>query len=133
MDEINIRDYIEVLWKRKYLIIFITLAMMLILGLPSINKPDYFEAKASVLLKNGNGAEEQGQLSQLQNILGIKSSVGGSGAFTVLLGSRAVAEKVLDKLDLRKRITGWDADTAKKQSLVSAVQSMAEFSNKNGF
>jgi uncharacterized protein involved in exopolysaccharide biosynthesis len=131
-DEINIREYLKIIWKRKYLIAFFVLLFASLMAYYSLNKRTVYESKAYVLLKSDSpSAGGLSQLVGLQNLLG-----GGGGAssntFPVLLTSRAVAEKVMDDLRLTERIKGWDGKDVKKGDLISAVQGMVKFSDKKG-
>jgi uncharacterized protein involved in exopolysaccharide biosynthesis len=128
-NEINLRDYLEVVAKRWYLVLVSMVIAALLIGLPSISKKSLYEAKAALLLKGQNNAQ---QLGGIQNILGVVGITKKGEDFPILLQSRAVATKVLDDLSLTKRIKGWDAPQVKKQNLVSAVQNMVKFSDKGG-
>lgn len=127
--EINLRDYLEIITKRWYLVLASTIVAALLIGMPSLSKKVLFEAKAALLLKNENSSI--GQLVGIQNLFGIKTG-GQEENFPVLLQSRSVAAKVLDDLALTKKIKGWDAPQIKKQDLISSVQNMAKFSDKGG-
>lgn len=131
-EEVNLREYIEVIYKKRILILAITITVALLVGLPSLSKKDIYEAKAALILKE-NSTTIQNPFAGMQNLFGMKSNNGAN--FPILLQSRAVAAEVLDNLQLAKRIKGWDAPGVKRQNLITAVQSMVKFSvsNKEGF
>jgi uncharacterized protein involved in exopolysaccharide biosynthesis len=133
-EEINLRDYINVLWKRKGLIVLSILVFTGLAFYPQIGKKEIYEAKVCLLLKSGSGSAFSSQLAGLQSLLGMGSSGGGSSSnnFPVILSSRAVAEKVLNDLNLVHRIKGWDNPEAERADLVSAVQKMVKFGDKTG-
>jgi len=123
-EDINLLDYLNVVFRRKYFIITVTLLFMLLMGAPKAMKKDVYEAKANLLLKES----ELGQ-SQFASFLGIKTSK-DNNSFCEVISSRAVAGMVLDDLKLVQRIEGWDSPDAKRQELVSSVQDMPEFSGQ---
>jgi uncharacterized protein involved in exopolysaccharide biosynthesis len=128
-EEINIIDYINVLIKRWYVILLITIVAALYMGMPNISRKDLYEANASMLFKESGSVAQ----SPLAGLLGIKSIPGGGGdAFPIIILSRSVAERVLDDMELKKRIKGWDNPKIEKQELISSVQSMPKYSNEKG-
>jgi uncharacterized protein involved in exopolysaccharide biosynthesis len=127
-DEINLMDYINVILKWKYLIFFMAIVMSLIGGLPSLLRKETYEAKSVLLLKEKDTL--QNNMAGLQAILG--NSAGNKNTFPVLLKSRAVAGKVIDDLNLKNRIKGWNDPGLKKQDLVSSVQSMVKSIDREG-
>lgn len=129
MEELNLHDYIEVIIKRWYMVLFATLIMAFVVGIPSLSKKGIYEAKAALLLKNN--VDTLSQLSNPQNLLGLKITSNGA-SFPILIKSRAVANQVLNDLNLTKRIKGWDAPGIQRQDLISSVQSMVTFSDKSG-
>jgi uncharacterized protein involved in exopolysaccharide biosynthesis len=128
-NEINLRDYLEVVVKKWYLVLASMVIAALLIGLPSLSKKSLYEAKAALLLKEQNSTQ---QLGGIQNILGVVGITKKGEDFTILLHSRAVAARVLDDLDLTRRIRGWNAPEVKRQNIVFAVQNMAKFSEKDG-
>ncbi|MFA6169568.1 MAG: GNVR domain-containing protein [Candidatus Margulisiibacteriota bacterium] len=130
MDEdINLRDYLAVVLKRWPLVLIISVGSMLFFGLPSLSKDKVYEAKISVLLKESSGTNSSAT-GQLASMLGFKA---GSGAaeFPKILNSRSVAEIVFDKLQLDKKIKGWDSPEVKKQELVGSLMSMMDISGSD--
>ncbi|MBU0630342.1 MAG: hypothetical protein KKC80_05420 [Candidatus Margulisbacteria bacterium] len=131
-DEINIKEYIDVIIKRWLVIVLVTgivLGFVLITGL---REPPVFEAKTTVLIR-GNAGSGMSQYAGLAGMLGINvGGVSSIGELTELLKSRAVAEKVLDDLKLTQRIKGWDNPKANRQSLISSVGSMVKLPKVSG-
>jgi len=128
-DEVNLRDYLEVVWKRKFLVLALAIMVSLAFGWSSLSKKDLYEANATLLLKDSGLSLAS---SQLAGALGAGS---GSQArnFPVLIKSRAVAEIVLDDLKLKERIKGWNNPATSKQSLIESVQSMPVFNSMDVF
>lgn len=124
-DEIDIREYIEVVIKRwKILAIAVLITTLFAWIYTSMQKP-VFEAKATILMR-GISSSSLSQYSNLAGVLGINLPGGGNSTADILelMKSRAVAAKVLDDLKLTKRIKGWDASDIGRSDLASAVSGM---------
>jgi uncharacterized protein involved in exopolysaccharide biosynthesis len=130
-DEINLMDFIGVIIKRWYIIALSVIVLLFVLWVPQLSKKEVYEAKAALVLKSDTSAS-QSAIGGLSSLLGLKAGAGGSFNFPTILASRAVAEIVLDKLDLQHRIKGWDKPDVKRQDLISAVQKMAKYDDKDG-
>jgi len=126
-NEIDIQEYIKILVKRWYLVVMFTVIASVLVGLPTLSKKNMYEANAALLLK-GNTAT-LGSQNALTALLNVNITPGQGGTFPSLLQSRAVAEGVLNGVNLTKRIKGWDSPTIKKQNLISQVQAMTKFSS----
>ncbi|HTY14064.1 MAG TPA: Wzz/FepE/Etk N-terminal domain-containing protein [Candidatus Omnitrophota bacterium] len=125
-DEIDIREYLEILTKRWALIAAVTIVAALLTFFFSVRMKPVYEAKTTILMRSDSQASGMSQVAGIAGMLGINLGAGGGnlGDLTELLKSRVVAEKVLDDLDLRHRIKGWDGPKVKKSALISVVNSM---------
>jgi uncharacterized protein involved in exopolysaccharide biosynthesis len=133
-DEINLRDYIEVMLRRWKMITSIAIGLAVIaLVFSFIQKPVY-EAKTTIMVKYGGGGSYLSQFAGLANLAGINLSYGGGNLNDLIevLQSKAVAAKVLDDLKLRDRIEMWDNPRYSKQKLVKYVQYMMDKPKLNG-
>ncbi len=130
-DEINLKDFFAVILKRWYLVLFAIVFVLVIYWLPQQSRKVTYEAKAAMIL-NQNASDLPISLGGLSNAFGLKSSAGSNINFPIILSSRAVAELVLDKYDLQKRIKDWDKHEIKRQDLISAVKKMAKYGANAG-
>ena len=130
-DEININDLLAVIVKRWYLIVFSVVVLLMIICLPQLTKKDEYASMAAMILKN-DASGAQSSIGGLSSILGLSQANASNASFPTILSSRAVAAIVLDKVGLQKRIKGWDDPDVKRQALISAVQKMAIYENKDG-
>jgi len=121
-EEVNLRDYINVILKRWWLVAVITLVATLLSGWSSLSKKDMYEAKATILIKDVANESK----NQLASMLGFKSNT--NAGFPNIITSRSVAEMVFDDLNLSKRIKNWDDPKAKKQSLIKSLMAMVDIS-----
>ncbi|MFH1386147.1 MAG: Wzz/FepE/Etk N-terminal domain-containing protein [bacterium] len=133
-DEIDLREYLEVILKKWKTIALVTLFVAIAALFYSFRQPLVYEAKTTLLFRSGGG----GNLSQyagMASMLGVNlggGGGGGAGDITELLKSKVVAAKVLDDLDLTKRIKGWDNPKLKRKNLVLAVRGMLKPPKMNG-
>jgi uncharacterized protein involved in exopolysaccharide biosynthesis len=130
-EEIDIREFFAVIFKRWYLVVISVIILLILFWLPQLSKKAVYEAKATFILKD-EGASSASQLSGLTSLLGIGNSFGSKISFPVILSSRAVAEMVLDNVGLQQRIKAWDNPNVNRQDLISAVKAMAKIANKDG-
>jgi len=124
-DEIDLREYIDVVVRRwKLVLLFAVIVPMGAFIFSVLQKPVY-EGKTTILLRN-SGPSLSSKFAGVANLLGMNAggSSGNLGDLTELMQSRAVAEKVLDDLNLTKRIKGWDNPKIKRASLAAAVSKM---------
>lgn len=125
VDEINLKDYLDVIWRRKKTIAIIILIVVLVAFFRVLFKPPVYEAKSVLLIKTSSTVSPS--LSSLAGLLGVNMGGGASiDDLTRILKSRAVAEKVFDDLDLSKRIKGWDNPEISRQNLINNVSKMAK-------
>jgi tyrosine-protein kinase Etk/Wzc len=123
-DEIDLREYIEVIRKRGKLIVLITLIFAALALVFSLLQKPLYEAKTTILIKSGGSSGSFSQLAGLAGLAGISLPSGGGNMddLTKVLQSKAVAEKVMEDLHLRDRIEGWNNPNANYQKLISTVQ-----------
>jgi uncharacterized protein involved in exopolysaccharide biosynthesis len=124
-DEIDLREYIEVLTRRWKAVAIVALAIIISAFIFSKVQEPIFEAKTTLLLRS-SAPSAASQFAGLAGMLGINmnSSVGNLGDLTELMKSRAVGAKVLADLKLRDRIKGWNDPRLKNEDLASSVVGM---------
>ncbi|OGC08530.1 hypothetical protein A2230_08445 [candidate division WOR-1 bacterium RIFOXYA2_FULL_36_21] len=122
-DEINLREYLDVLLKRWVLVVFTAFVFVLFAFFLSVRQKPVYEASATVLLRGSQSSVSQ--YAGIAGALGINLSGGGNIAeLQELLKSKAVAAKVLKDLDLVHRIKGWDDPGIETRTLISSVSGM---------
>jgi uncharacterized protein involved in exopolysaccharide biosynthesis len=133
-DEIDFREYIEVLRKRWKSIAYLTIGLAAAALVFSLMQSPVYEAETTILLKSGGGGGSLAQFAGLAGLAGISlpSGSGNIGDITQLLQSQAVAAKVLDDLKLKERIKGWNDPQIKEQSLISGVRGMLKKPKMDG-
>jgi len=133
-DEIDLREYLEVIRKRWKLIAYITVGLAAAALVFSLLQKPIYEAKTTILLRSGGGSSSLSQFAGLAGLAGISlpSGSGNLGDITQILQSQAVAAKVLDDLKLKERIKGWNDPKIKNQELISAVQGMLKKPKSDG-
>lgn len=124
-DEIDLREYLDVIMRRWKLIGLLIISIALAALIFSIMQKPVYEAKATVLLRSGSSSSVS-QYAGLAGALGVNlgGAGGNAGDLMELLKSRAVAAKVLDDLQLTRRIKGWDDPQIKRANLALAVSGM---------
>ncbi|MFA4884243.1 MAG: Wzz/FepE/Etk N-terminal domain-containing protein [Desulfotomaculaceae bacterium] len=123
-DEIDLKDYVAVIWRWKVFIVLASIIMTFLVGWPSLSQKKIYEAKAVLLLKGQNNSQIPGMVPA--GLFGIQ--LNGSNSFLSIISSRAVAEIVLDDLNLTKRIKGWALSGISRQDQITAVQAMPKIS-----
>ncbi|NQT30042.1 MAG: hypothetical protein HQ596_05685 [Candidatus Saganbacteria bacterium] len=132
-DEINLREYLGVIKKYWLVILLITLGLTVAAFLYTLRQASLYEAKTTILFKSGGGNSLSG-FASLAGLAGINLPSGGSnlGDLTELLQSKAVANRVLNDLQLRDRVKGWDKPHLSEHDLSGAVQGMLKKPKSNG-
>lgn len=125
-DEIDIREYIEVIRRRWKIIAYLAVGIAAAALVFSLLQKPVYEAKATILIRSGGGSSSLSQFAGLAGLAGINlpSSGGSIGDLTEVLQSKTVAAKVLDDLKLKERIKDWNDPKITDQELISSVQSM---------
>lgn len=131
-DEIDLREYFDVIRRRWKIITFFAVGLLIIATIMSLLQAPVYEARTTIMTSSRGG----GSASTFANLAAAvgKGVPGGSflSDLSVLLESRAVAAKVVDDLDLRKRIKGWNNPNLKDEQLASIVQSMLQNPSVSG-
>ena len=100
MDEISLREYIELLAQRKRTIAAVTLAVVLVVGVVLIFTPRVYEGKASILFPQPS----EGISSQFAQIAGLlptgMQSFSSSSVYITILNSRTINSGVREALRL---------------------------------
>jgi len=126
-DEINLREYMDVIKKRWKVIVLIAAVIVLFVFIFSSLQEPVYEAKTTILVKS-SGESSLSNYANFAGAMGIRLSSSGSGLGNIinLLKTRAVAAKVVDDLRLRERIKGWDKPEIEDYKLASAVSKMLQ-------
>jgi len=106
-DEINLRDYINVLLKRKKIIITCALSFALVALLFSFLMKPVYKAETTLLISSKSSGPGLSQFAGLASMFGYSMGNDNIGNLTSILGSKSVAEKVLNDLNLKDRIEEW--------------------------
>ncbi|MBU0672175.1 MAG: hypothetical protein KJ732_04005 [Candidatus Margulisbacteria bacterium] len=132
-DEINLREYIEVITKRWKTIAFIALGIAMIVFVYNLMQPPVYDAKTTIMIRSGGGSSFS-QLAGLTALAGINlpSGKGSLSDLTEILQSKAVAEKVLEDLKLKERIEDLADPRLNHQIIVSKVKNMLSKPKING-
>src|SRR3989339_1040567 len=131
-DDIDIREYVEVVLRRWKTIVFFVIVMVFMAFVYSLRQAPVYEASATVLVRGG-GASSLSQYAGVAGMLGLNLGGGGNiEDLTELLKSKIIAAKVLDGLKLTQRIPGWDNPEIKRQNLISAVSGMVKTPKVSG-
>ena len=125
-DEINIREYLEVLARRWKTILAVMVVMAVLAFYVSLKIKPAYESSTTILLQNDSSSSGASQVAGIAGMLGINLGAGGGnlGDLTELLKSKVVAAKVLDDLDLIHKVKGWDNPKTRKSDMISAVSAM---------
>jgi len=112
-DEVNLLEYWNVLWRRKYLLIALSAVSVIATMIIGLQSPKFFISD-TILMTSGS---ESGGLGAALSSLPFAGALGGVGGqssadrIMVILKSRTIAEAVVNKLDLHKVFNEkqWDA------------------------
>ncbi|MCU0641440.1 MAG: Wzz/FepE/Etk N-terminal domain-containing protein [Candidatus Margulisbacteria bacterium] len=126
--EIDLREYIDIARKQwKMIAGFAVGTAMLVLVFSLMQKPIY-EAKTTILIRTSGGGTgaSLSQFAGLAGLAGISLPSGGGSMqdLTDILQSQVVAARVIDNLNLKERIKGWDDPRRSNQESILAVQGM---------
>ena len=91
-DEIDIVDYIKVIYKRRWIIITLVLVSMLFAGIFSLRKPKIYEASATFF-------PLEYQVSQSSMVVEKQVSIGN--LIISILESRKMADRIIEQLNLK--------------------------------
>jgi uncharacterized protein involved in exopolysaccharide biosynthesis len=135
-NEVNIRDYINVVVKHWVKIVLAVLIVAFGFAFWSGRKIPVYKAESVILVRVGGGSFASSGLASLAGMAGIDLAGSGGGKLgdiVNLLKSRAVANKVVDDLKLRERITGWDDPEIQDYKLAGAVQGLLKTEPSGSF
>jgi len=104
-DEINLLDYLRVIYKHRWMILGITVVAMATTVALSLHQPRMYQASASIVppidrLSQGGGLA--GKLGGASSMLlqGMLNEANLSGLYVGILESRTVSEALIDRFDL---------------------------------
>jgi len=119
-EEINILDYLKVIWKWKTLIIIIIVLFGLFSWWKAIGEPKMYKTDATLLPPSGGSSGLGALVSSLPIPIDVSGIGGGSKGvnYKDIFQSRIVAERVVDQLKLAK----YFPDIEDKMDLVSTIQ-----------
>jgi len=103
--EINLKEYLDVIIKRKKLIVVITLLLTAIITVYVFLQPNIYKSTAVIIPQSSSSGGLSSMLSSVAGSLGgLLPSLGGGGeelgTFNNVLNSNDLPGKVVDKLDL---------------------------------
>jgi len=124
-DEIDLREYIDVVLRRWKSILLIAFGLTAIALIYSLMQEPAYEAKAIILMR-GSSTAIPAKFAGLASVFGVNQQGMGINIDDLMkiVKSRSVAEKALEDLKLAKRIKGWDNPNIKRSSLISATSGM---------
>lgn len=106
IQEVNLLELIQVIVKRKMMIILICTIAIVVSATYALTVPSIYSATAKVLppQKEGGGGGLSALLGQAGGLVGLAagSVVGGSDVYVAILKSRSVADAVVHRLNLAK-------------------------------
>ncbi len=124
-DEINLLELLQVLVRRKRLIMVMCAVAALLSVAYSLTLPNIYTATARVLppQKDGGGGLSAmlGQAGALAGLAGVGGLGGGADLYVGILKSRSVADAVIKKLDLQKELKTKTSDESR-----AAVQNLVK-------
>jgi len=124
-DEINLLELLQVLVRRKRLIMVMCAVAALLSVAYSLTLPNIYTATARVLppQKDGGGGLSAmlGQAGALAGLAGVGGLGGGADLYVGILKSRSVADAVIKKLDLQKELKTRTSDESR-----AALQGMVK-------
>ncbi len=134
-DEINLRDYLEVVRRRWLAIVLLTAALALLAFVASSLKKPVYEASATFLIKTAGPSGNLSQLSGLASLAGLNLPSGGGSNLndlTALLQSKAVALKVMTDLKLRERVAAWSNPALSDDQVAGLVRGLLKKPRTDG-
>jgi len=124
-DEINLLELLQVLVRRKRLIMVMCAVAALLSVAYSLTLPNIYTATARVLppQKDGGGGLSAmlGQAGALAGLAGVGGLGGGADLYVGILKSRSVADAVIKKLDLQKELKTRTSDESR-----AAIQNLVK-------
>lgn len=116
-DRVSLIDLLVLLVKHKKFIIGFTLAMAVICGALSFLLPEKFKATAKLLPPQQAQSSAAALLSQLGGVAGLAGGIKTpSDVYIGMLKSRVVADRLIDRFDLKK-VYGTDSQEKARQTL----------------
>ena len=124
-DEINLLDYFIVLWKHKWLII----GMVFLTGLAavffSLRMTNIYRSEATIIPRQEEKSATPPSIAILRGLGGMAEELAGLGSggsldkFEVVLKSRYLSQRIVDKYKLMPRLFEEDWDSEKKAWLIN--------------
>jgi len=103
-DEISLIDLAAVIWRRKWLVILVTVIAALLSVVYALRQPNMYTATSTILPISGSSSSPLAQYAGLAAMAGVSvpgiDSSNPSIKIQAILQSRGLAEKVIDKLNL---------------------------------
>jgi len=124
-DEINLLDYFIVLLKHKWLIIVLVFLTGLAAVFFSLRMTNIYRSEATIMPRQEEQSSVPPALTALRGLGGIAEELAGLGTggsvdkFEVVLKSRYLAQRIVDKYKLMTKIFEKDWDAEKKAWLVN--------------
>lgn len=131
-DEINLKEYMSLLMRQWKIIIFSALLVTVLTFVLASRQEPFYQAKATILVKAGGGASSMGMSQFVQGMMGSSGQVSVAGDLIVVLQSKAIASKVVEILNLRKVLKGWDNPEITDDDMASSIKSTLKKVNGSG-
>ncbi|MEA3493995.1 MAG: Wzz/FepE/Etk N-terminal domain-containing protein [Candidatus Margulisiibacteriota bacterium] len=131
-DEINLKEYVDVVQRRWKIVAIVAVGLAIVSFFYSIQQTPVYEANTTILIRGGGNPLSK--FSDLAAAVGARVGPENQiiGDLVGVLQSRAVAARVVEELDLRQKIRGWDDPRMKDTALATSVQGMLQKAKSNG-
>jgi uncharacterized protein involved in exopolysaccharide biosynthesis len=124
-DEINLLDYFMVLWKHKWLIIGMVILAGLAAVLITLKMTNIYRSEATIIPRQEEKSATPPSIAILRGLGGMAeelaglSSGGSLDKFEVVLKSRYLSQRIVDKYKLMPRLFDEEWDSEKKAWLIN--------------
>jgi uncharacterized protein involved in exopolysaccharide biosynthesis len=124
-DEINLLDYFRVLFKHKWLIIGMVFLAGLAAVFVSLRMTNIYRSQATIIPRQEEKSATPPSIAILRGLGGMAEELAGLGSggsldkFEVVLKSRYLSQRIVDKYKLMPRLLEEDWDSEKKTWLVN--------------
>jgi uncharacterized protein involved in exopolysaccharide biosynthesis len=131
-DEINLLDYFMVLWKHKWLIIGMVFLTGLAAVFVSLRMTNIYRSEATIVPRQEEKTATPPSIAILRGLGGMAEELAGLGSggsldkFEVVLKSRYLSQRIVDKYKLMPRLFEEDWDSEKKAWLINPAPSLQD-------
>ena len=124
--EINLRDYFLVIWRRKWVVVLVTL-LLFFFALYRVNKsPVVYSASTTVFVRSVSAKPAaSSKLMDFAGLLGVENLPQTNfDELIMLLQSKSLAKDVFYNLKLKEKMPGWNDPANKDEELINDVRDM---------